>query len=482
MKVMLIDPPGFMGHAIGRILGSFGTNKADQAWPPYDLQVMAGYCRKNRHDFKILDANNLRLSYEDVYKEIKSYNPDWVIYLTCFPNFILDAQIASAAKRVSPYIKTACMSLSIFSVREPETQMRKIVDLDYIPWGEPEITLMKLINGEEPKNIRGLYYRDSDGSVNFIRRIMWTGGEAERVRNLDDLGVPVHSSLPVDIYKCPLSLNYPMAIVNCSRGCINWCVHCQAGAFQKPLRYRSVDNVLEELHEVRASGIKEIKFYDCSLPTNKEFTEQLCKAMIEEKFNFTWNCNVRAEVVNEEILMAMKEAGCHTIAVGCDSANPQILKNMRKNETVEQIEKAVYLVKKSGMRVLMYLTFGLEGETKETMEETYRFVKRLKPEFVTFGIVVPAPGTPFYDSLERHGSLLGKDLEYQDPNALPSFLYPHLPPDDILNFTRAAYRDYYFSKGYILSRLKGLRSSTEFKAGVENAYKMVRRYVLERVR
>ncbi len=476
MKVMLIDPPGFMGHAIGRILGSFGTNKADQSWPPYDLQIMAGYCRRNGHVFKILDANNLKLSYEDVYKEIKSYNPDWVIYLTCFPNFILDSQIVSAAKKVNRNIKTACMSLSILSVQSPEIRMHEITGLDYIPWGEPEMALMQLINGEEPKNIRGLYYRDPDGSVRF------TGGEAERVRNLDDLGIPVHSSLPINIYKCPLSLNYPMTIVNCSRGCINWCVHCQAGAFQKPLRYRSVDNVLEELHEVRASGIKEIKFYDCSLPTNKEFTEQLCKAMIEERFNFTWNCNVRAEVVNEEILMTMKEAGCHTIAIGCDSANPQILKNMRKNETVGQIEEAVHIVKKSGMRILIYLTFGLEGETKETMEETYRFVKRLKPEFVTFGIAVPAPGTPFYGSLEKHGFLTGKDLEYQDPNALPSFLYPHLPPDDISDFTRAAYRNYYFSTGYILNRLKALKTSTEFKTGITNAYKMVRRYVLERVR
>ena len=73
---MLIDPPGFMGNAIGRILGSFGTNKADQAWPPYDLQIFAGYCAKNGHEHKILDANNLKLTYAGIEKEIKAYLPD----------------------------------------------------------------------------------------------------------------------------------------------------------------------------------------------------------------------------------------------------------------------------------------------------------------------------------------------------------------------------------------------------------------------
>ncbi|MBI4709618.1 MAG: hypothetical protein HY759_00650, partial [Nitrospirae bacterium] len=239
MKVMLMDPPGFMGHPIGRILGSFGTNKADQAWPPYDLQIMAGYCRKNGHDFRLLDANNLKLSYEDVFNEIKIYSPDWVIYLTCFPNFILDAQTASAAKRADRNIKTACMSLSIYSVQSPEVQLSKLPDLDFIAWGEPEVPLMQLINGLEPQKVKGIYYRDADGRINFT-------GESQKAVNLDDLGVPVHSVLPVNIYKCPVSLSRPMTIVNCSRGCTNWCVHCQAGAFQRPIRYRSVDNVLEE--------------------------------------------------------------------------------------------------------------------------------------------------------------------------------------------------------------------------------------------
>ena len=475
MKVMLIDPPGFEGIAIGRILGSFGTNKANQVWPPYDLQIFAGYCKKNGHDFKILDANNLKMNYGEVKKIIAEYNPDWVIYLTCFPNFELDANVARIAKEVNPKIKTACMSLSIFSVEDPVKRMSDSSGLDFLPWGEPEIALMKLINNTPVQKVKGIYYRDSKGKIKF------TGGTTERVMNLNELGIPVHYALPYKIYKCPLSISLPMTIVNCSRGCINSCVHCQAGNFQKPMRYRSVESVLEELDQIKKLGIKEIKFYDCSLPTNQRFLRELCAKMIEKKYNFTWNCNSRAEFINEEILKLMKKAGCHTIAIGCESADPEVIKNMKKNETVEQIGGAVKLVKKNGMRVLMYLTFGLEGETEKTMKATFNFAKSLNPEFATFGIAVPAPGTPFYENLKNKKYLMNKKLEFMDPNCLPTYCYPDLSPEKLHGFTRNAYKKYYFRPAYIAMRLNRLRSFTEFKVSAINALNLIKRYQLEKV-
>lgn len=470
MRVLLIDPPGIEGLPVGRVLGSFGINKADQAWPPYDLQILAGYCKKNGHEYKIIDANNLNLSCDELKKYISEFKPHWVIYLTCFQTFELDANVARISKEVDPSIKTACFSLSIFSVEGPEGAMKRHPYLDYIIWGEPEIPLMRLITGEPQESIKGLYYR-KNGNIAFT-------GEAERVKKLDDLGIPVHRGMPFHIYRCPLAKRRPLTIVNCSRGCINWCIHCQAGAFQKPLRYRSVESVIEELREIKSLGIKEIKFYDCSLPTNRQFTLELCENMIKESFDFTWHCNARADRIDRDILEIMKKAGCHTISIGCESASPEILKTMRKNETVEEIENAVRLVRESGMRVLMYLTFGLPGETEDTMEMTFNFVRRMKPDYVTFGIVVPAPGTPFYKELKEKGYLVQKELHWQDPTALPSFNYPHLSGERILEFTREAYKRYYLSPGYILRRLFSIRTFDEFVVSFSNALAIIKRYVL----
>lgn len=470
---MLIDPPGFNGLRINRILGSFGTYKSDQVWPPYDLQIMAGYLNKEGHEFKILDANSLNLGYKEVFIEIKKYKPDWVIFLTCFPNFKLDAKVAEIAKKIDKKIKTACMSLSILSIEDPKKQMEELPYLDFIPWGEPEIPLMELINDKNPTEVSGLYYRDK-GIIKFSR------GIATRAKNLDIFGQPIHSSIPYKIYRCPQAVSSPMTIVTCSRGCINMCTHCPS-IFQKPLRYRSIKNILKELDEIKSLGIREIKFYDCALLNNVDFTKKLCQEMIKREYKFTWHCNSRAESIDDNILKLMKRAGCHTIAIGCESADAEILKNMKKNETPEQIEMAVKLVKKHGMRVLMYLTFGLEGETEETMKKTFNFAKRLNPELVTFGIVVPNPKTIFYNYLKKNGWLINKNLELRDPNNLPAFAYPHLSPEKIHKFTRLAYKEYYLRLAYILMRLKDLRSFTELKTLFTNALSVLKRYQFEKV-
>ncbi|KJU86713.1 Fe-S oxidoreductase [Candidatus Magnetobacterium bavaricum] len=470
MRVLLIDPPGIDGIAVGRVLGSFGTNKADQAWPPYDLQVMAGYCKSQGMATRIIDANNLGLSYGEIKSEISKYNPRWVVYLTCFQTFELDAAVAVAAKEVDKDIATACISLSMPSVQDPQGKMRQHPALDYIAWGEPEYPIMRLLKGHPPDTVEGIYYRQSD-NIRFT-------GHALRVADLDELGVPVQEGLHFNLYRCPLSRRRPLTIVNCSRGCMNSCVHCQAGNFQRPMRYRSVENVLTELRQVKKLGVKEIKFYDCSLPSKRGFMEELSQRMIAERLNFTWHCNARADVLDADILRLMKRSGCHTVSIGSESAIPEILKGMKKNATIEQIEHGIKLVKQSGMKVLMYQTFGLEGETPQTMEGTYRFIKRLMPDYVTFGIVVPAPGTPFYNSLKEQGFLVDKQLHQQDPTALASFNYPHLSGEEILAFTRNAYRTYYFSPEYILKRLLSLRSFNELRNSVTNALAVIRRYVI----
>ncbi len=470
MKVLLIDPPGIDGFPIGRVLGSFGVNKADQSWPPYDLQILAGYCKKNGHLPKIVDANNLGLSLNDIKREIAAFKPDWLVYLTCFQSFNLDVEVARTAKETDSSIRTACISLSMLSVDKPGDKLRDFPYLDYIPWGEGELSVMQLIDSKNPADIEGLCFRKENGEIVL-------NGTTKKSLNLDEFGIPVQEGMPFHIYKCPLAMRTPMAIVSCSRGCINQCVHCQAGAFHKSLRYRSVESVLEELRILKSLGIREIKFYDCSLPSKRDFIMPLTKAMIEENFGFTWHCNARADRLDEEILELMKRSGCHTISIGSESAVPEILKGMHKNETVEEIEEKVRLVKKKGMRVLMYLTFGLEGETEETMKQSYKFVEKLKPDYATFGIAVPAPGTPFYDSLNKNGFLTNKTLHLQDPMALPGFNYPNLSGERILSFTRQAYRKYYFSPNYILRRILSIKSLYEAKSSALNALAMIRRYV-----
>lgn len=469
-KVLLIEPPSPSEFGTIRVLGSMGTCKTDMAWPPYDLMIIGGLLDKNGIKSKIIDANCLRLSYLQVKDIIAEERPEIVIFTVTTPTLDNDVKTAKVAKEVSKDVVTVAVSLAMETVRE--NLLSKYPYLDAYPYHEPELSVLDLIKSDyDPKNVLGIYYRE-DGMIK-------KNEPCPKIKNLDDFGIPPHEKVPFKIYKDPLMKRKPMTIVCASRACINHCMHCLA-PFQKPLRYRSVDNVIEELKLVESLGIKEVKFFDCGITNDLDWVNEFCERMISEGIDLTWNCNSRADHLPLDTLELMKEAGCHTICIGAESANQKILDTIRKNETVEQIEEAVKNMKKVGIRTLMYFTFGLPGETKDTMNESIKFAKRLNPDFVTFGIVVPAYGTRFWEYLEKNGYLQDSDESKWDPNSPPAYNYPNLSGDEIYKTATRGYREFYFRPKYILKRLFNLSSLTGLRNDIGNFAICVKRYILQR--
>ena len=474
MKILLVEPPPPGSGGIIRQLGSMGSTKADIVWPPYDLQILAGYLRKEGHLFQFCDAVAESLSFERVTERIRVYRPDAVVFTVTFPSLENDLKTAECAKSVSPEIKTIAINVAMGSIPEQKRVMEIYPSLDLLPNTECEEPMVKwLRDGFDPANLPGVWYRDSKGTVTFNQP---TGKEMD----MDKWGVPVHEGLPLKRYRDPLMKSSPMTIVNASRGCMNQCIHCLA-VFQKPLRYRSVHNVLQELEDVVKLGVKEVKFFDCGLTNNMSWTAELCEGMLNRSLDLTWNCNSRADRLNPELLGLMKRAGCHTICIGCESASPEILKAMGKNETVEQLEAGVNMAKKAGVRVLMYFTLGLPGETAVTIKNSIAFAKRMKPDFVTFGLVVPTPGTRFYDYLVEHQYIdRRRPLSSFDPNAVPPFDYPGLPATTLRSMTMQGYRTFYFRPAYVIQRVIKLRNFPELMRNAKNFARVVRRYVFEK--
>ncbi|MCX5657371.1 MAG: radical SAM protein, partial [Candidatus Omnitrophica bacterium] len=296
-----------------------------------------------------------------------------------------------------------------------------------------------------------------------------------RCQNLDEFGIPSHDKVPFRLYKDPLQLRHPMTLVSCSRGCINSCNHCLS-VFQKPLRYRSLENVLKEMRLLKNLGIREIKFFDCALTNDIKWANNFFKALIDERFNFSWTCNARADSLPPDTLRLMKQAGCHTICIGSESANQEILEKMGKNIKISDIESSVRNIKKLKMRVLMYFTFGLIGETHRTMRQSIEFAKRLNPDLVTFGIVVPVWGTRFYDYLDKNKYLMDVDISLYDPNNPPVYNYPHLSSYDIYQTSLKGYREFYLRPSFILKRLTN--NPFNIRSHISNLIIFIKRYLL----
>jgi radical SAM superfamily enzyme YgiQ (UPF0313 family) len=219
-------------------------------------------------------------------------------------------------------------------------------------------------------------------------------------------------------------------------------------------------------------------FNVATLTADFEWASSLFEGMIKNNIELTWNCSTRADRVNNEILKLMKNTGCHTIALGMESVDATVLKNIRKNITPTQIRDAVSLIRKNNINTIIYCVVGFPGETKKSIEKTISFLKTLNTSFITLGIAVPVPGTDFFRYVEENNYLLTKDWSLYDPMKKPVFSYPWLSTDEIAYYSHYGLRQFYFRPNYIFNRLKSIRSISEARKYFNNFIGFLKRYVL----
>ena len=297
--------------------------------------------------------------------------------------------------------------------------------------------------------------------------------------DIDVLGFPSHDKLEKEIYRDPVTKRFPKTMVMGQKACINNCSFCcQPAFFGAPLiRKRSIGHFLEELKWVHELGFREVMFNDATITADREWAAGLFEGMIAKGIDLTWNCSTRADRVDADILGLMKRAGCHTVAIGMESTDPAVLKNIRKNITPGQVHKAVSLIRKNGMDSIVFCVIGFPGETRKSIEETIRFLKKLDASFITLGIAVPAPGTDFYRYVEKNGYLQTKDWSRYDPLQKPVFSYPTLSADEMVFYQSSGLRQFYLRPGFILRKIISIRSLTELVTYAGNFAGFMRRHV-----
>lgn len=472
-NIILVEPPAVSPFGNQRIFGGNGSNKSDFRKPPLDLMMISGYLRKEGFDNTLLDANSSRRTIDEVRESIKSIRPDIVFFSTSTCTIYKDLLVAKAAKEINPPTVTVAIGTHVMAL--PKETFKESEFLDVIiyssEWERVSLNIVKNISNLRLAN--GIFFRTSSGEI------VKTDYQLP-IENLDELGFPSHDKLEKHLYGDPTSKGYPKTMVMGQKSCINNCSFCcQPAFFGAPgIKKRSVEHFLDELKWVQSLGFREVMFNDATLTADAEWAKALFDGMIRDKVNLVWNCSTRAERVNDDILKLMREAGCHTIALGLESTDPTVLKNVRKNVTPKQIKDAVTLIRKNGMDTIVFCVVGFPGETRESIENTISFLKTLNTTFITLGIAVPAPGTDFYKYVEQNNYLLTKDWSLYDPMKKPVFSYPCLSAEEIQYYSSYGLRQFYLRPGYILKRFSTIRSLSEFSAYFSNFLGFLKRFVL----
>jgi radical SAM superfamily enzyme YgiQ (UPF0313 family) len=169
------------------------------------------------------------------------------------------------------------------------------------------------------------------------------------------------------------------------------------------VRFRSGKNIVDEMERNQKEfGITHFTFVDSNITLNKKQILEICDKIIKRKLNITWEGWTRANLITEELLMQMKSAGFVRMSIGIESANPEILKIIKKEVSHEDIKHAFKLCKKAGIETTCSVMLGLPGETKQTVYETINFVRSI-PEimFSNFSIANPYPGTEMLEMAKR---------------------------------------------------------------------------------
>lgn len=188
--------------------------------------------------------------------------------------------------------------------------------------------------------------------------------------------------------------------IQTSRGCPYNCSFCSVtGMFGREYRFRSPENIVDELRQYNDRH-NFVFFYDDHFTANRKRAKILLEKMIQEKFKFKWSTQVRADIGKDiELVKLMKKAGCYTLFIGFESVNPESLKAMKKQQTIDEIVNAIKVLQKHHIHIHGMFVYGFDEDDWQTVKETVKFAKRTKLNSTQFLILTPLPGSEFYNQM-----------------------------------------------------------------------------------
>lgn len=426
--------------------------------PPLGILYLSSYLKKYANaDVKCIDALRDNLNTETLLNLIKEYNPD-IVGISCL------TAVYNQTVSLSKLLKKNGYKVFIGGVHPtfmPYTTL-KDTNADFVVCGEGEIPLLKYCqNNLDYKGIQGIYdidmLKDDEFQINGM-----PVQKAETVMDLDTMPIPDWQQLPPASYPhsphAVIARGNPIGILMTSRGCPSRCTFCSSNNFYKGIRQRSVKNVIEEVkYQVEVLGVNELQFTDDNLTLKKEYIIELCNALIDNNINVPWSTpnGVRADKVDKEIIDLMKKSGCYLIDFGIESANNQILKNIRKGETIEQIDRSIVFAHEAGIITQGNFIFGLPGETKETMQETVDYAVNSKLDRAGFFALRLLPGS---DLSKQYKTKFKLNLDHSFISK-PDWLPENLSEKDILRTIQTAYWKFYFQPKRLWGLLNDIPAS-----------------------
>ncbi len=280
-------------------------------------------------------------------------------------------------------------------------------ELDAVVLGEGEETLVELLAarqaGRALSEVAGIAYRQGESALQSARRAA--------IADLDLLpmvGADTGESVGVDWRR-------QLEFVITSRGCPASCLFCSSPLFWgRGVRFRSPRSVVEEIRLLKERyGLLYFSFRDDTFTADRPRVLEICRQLQEQRLHVLWNCQSRVTAVDEEMLVAMKRAGCECIQFGVESGSPQMLKALGKRIVPADVERAAAAVRRVGINLSVYLITGIPGEGEADLRQTVELIGRIKPQDGQVSPLVYYPGTQLFAKALRERTVAADLFEQQ---------------------------------------------------------------------
>lgn len=411
-------------------------------WPPSWVAYIGGALKTAGYDkIKFVDAMTFDLSEEELAKAIRDYQPDIVMATAITPMIYRSQRTLEIAKELFP--KAVTIMGGIHPTYMYAEVFKEAPWIDYIVRGEGEEIIVNLMRSIEAgtdktdrKNILGISYIE-DGEVVATP-------QHPVISNLDNL-TPDWSLYAWDkyIYR---PLNCRVAVPNFARGCPFTCRFCSQWSFWRTYRTRTPKNFVDEIETlVRDHKIGFFILADEEPTINKKKFVALCQEIIDRKIDVHWGINTRVTDIlrDADLLPFYRKAGLVHVSLGTEAAAQLKLDRFRKQTTIEQNKRAIQLLQAAGMVAEAQFIMGMENETPETIEETYRLAQDWKPDMANWNMYTPWPFAELFEEL-------GDRVEVRDYSKY-NFVTPIIQPDnmdrqDVLKGVLRNYARFYMGK------------------------------------
>jgi anaerobic magnesium-protoporphyrin IX monomethyl ester cyclase len=455
MRILFVHPNYHSGGA--EIAGN---------WPPAWVAYLAGALKAAGFaEVGFIDAMTNDIGDEALREMIAGFRPDIVGTTAITPSIYKAERVLEMAKEIDPAIVTVLGGVhATFMYRQV---LGDAPWIDAIVRGEGEEIMVELAravdSGAWPgarSAIRGLAYVE-DGKVIATQA-------APTIKNLDSIEADWGILDWAKYIYIPLGVR--VAIPNMARGCPFTCSFCSQWKFWRDYRIRDPKKVVDEIERLKRDH--DVGFFilaDEEPTINKKKFVAFCEELIRRDVNILWGINTRVtDILRDEALLPLyRKAGLIHVSLGTEAAAQLKLDLFNKETTVAQNKKAIELLRKAGIVVEAQFIVGLENETADTLEETYRMARDWKPDLANWSMYTPWPFSDLFKALGDKVEI----FDYEKYNFVTPIIKPEaMDRGELLDRVMSNYRRFYMRKAFFSYPWAGTGARRRYLLGCLKAF------------